>query len=633
MKKKLILCLAVLPLLVLYGCNNTIDDDEKYTIVDGTDGLQYELNSTNDGYVVTDCLTIETDIVIPELYNNLPVREIGEAAFKYSSVDSITLPRSLRKINDEAFYGLTDSGEGRFTSIVIPEGVKEIGRQSFYWCTSVKEITIPKTLQIIGDRAFGLNTSLSKFILEGGKSDYLEVVGNILYTANQTELICYPRGIKQMSYDVPSTVEVIRSGALYGNQTLTAINFKNNNNLKEIQERALGALSGVDTLDISRCTNLKTIGSKAFSENISLKQMVIPSSVESMGDEIFYSSYNLLLVQFKNTFTKINDGMFRGCSKLQNVTFENPSVITEIGEYAFASTGLTKFPNLPNLESIGDSAFDACMQLSTINLPSKIKVIGDTTFANCTSLISVSFPDDLEMISQRAFNRCENLQYLDLSNTKVSVIGDTAFMNCSNIAYIKFPTTLRSIGDQAFSGLHVIKTLEFNDGLLSIGQGAFDYYRDLYKVYIPASVETIKVRAFAGMGGRQDLQIFFESNELPNNVSSSFAFYVPDIDIHFGSTRQDFTNAGYVYRTRTLTLEQTEYNLSVGESKNIFVTVSTVDANETPTIPGLNWKSSDPSIASVDENGVVTANKTGKVTITISAKDNGNSVTCTVNVK
>ena len=77
MKKKLILCLAVLPLLVLYGCNNTIDDDEKYTIVDGTDGLQYELNSTNDGYVVTDCLTIETVIVIPELYNNLPVREIG----------------------------------------------------------------------------------------------------------------------------------------------------------------------------------------------------------------------------------------------------------------------------------------------------------------------------------------------------------------------------------------------------------------------------------------------------------------------------------------------------------------------------------------------------------------------------
>lgn len=628
MKKRLIFCLVVASLpLVLTSCG------EQYTITDGTDGLVYELNSKGDGYVVTSCITIESDIVIPELYDNLPVREIGEAAFRYDKIDSIVLPKSLRKIGNEAFLNITPATEGSLTSIVIPEGVEEIGDKSFYYCHTVKEITLPKTLKSIGTNAFGLNANLSKFYLEGGQSDYFEVSGNVLYTKGKTELVCYPRGVKQTTYDLPETVEVVREGAMYGNTYLTSINFKNGNKLREIGPRGFGAIWSLDDCDISRCTNLKVIGEKAFSENKALKQMVVPESVETMGDGVFYSCSSLLLVQFKNKFTKINNDMFEACSKLQNVTFADANMITEIGESAFSSTSLTRFPNLPNLVSIGKSAFNACMKLSSVSLPAKLTTIGESAFSNCTSITSVTFPNNLEEIPYGSFWRCEGLQEIDLSNTKVHTIGKSAFMNCSSVSEISFPSTLRVIDDMAFAGLHLVKTLDFNEGLESIGSQAFDNYRDLYKVYIPASVNTIMVRAFAGMQGRQDLQIFYEGDVIPSKWAANFVFYVTDIDIHCNASHNDFVQANYVYRTRKITLDQTQVTLAVNESVTLGATVTTVNESEAPTIPGITWTSSDDSIATVDENGVVTAKKSGTVTITATAKDNGANVSCTVTVK
>ena len=92
---------------------------EHYSITDGTDGLIYELNEKKNGYILTNCATVETEIVVPELYNKLPVRAIGDEAFMYTTIDSLTLPKSLRTIGDRAFLGL--SAESLITKIEIPE--------------------------------------------------------------------------------------------------------------------------------------------------------------------------------------------------------------------------------------------------------------------------------------------------------------------------------------------------------------------------------------------------------------------------------------------------------------------------------------------------------------------------------
>ena len=69
MKKKILFCLAVCLLPLSFASCSGNNSSEHYTITEGTDGIQYELNESKDGYIVTDSLTIETDIIIPELYN------------------------------------------------------------------------------------------------------------------------------------------------------------------------------------------------------------------------------------------------------------------------------------------------------------------------------------------------------------------------------------------------------------------------------------------------------------------------------------------------------------------------------------------------------------------------------------
>ena len=633
MKKKILFCLAACLLPLSFTSCSGNNSSEHYTITEGTDGIQYELNEAQDGYIVTDSLTIETDIIIPELYNNLPVREIGPAAFRYDTLDSITLPRSLRKIDDEAFLGLVDAGSGLLTSIVVTEGVEEIGDKAFYYCPSLREIKLPKTLKKIGEKAFGLNANLSKISLENNKNDYFEVASNVLYTVGKTELVCYPQGIKALTYDLPDSVEIIRNGAMYGNQNLTGITISSNSQLVEIGERAMAALFNVESIDISRCQYLTTIGEKAFSENTSLKQMEIPASVTSMGDAVFYKSSSIQFIKLNNSFEKLPNETFSSCSRLQNVTFTSASTIKTIGKKAFSGTAITKFPTLVNLETIEEDAFNACMSLDTITFPNKLKSIGVGAFNNCSSVSSIIFPNGLTEITERSFNRCENLQSIDLSNTQVTTIARTAFMGCSSVVEIEFPSTLKRIEEKAFSGLVKLETLEFPKGLEYIGYAAFDNYSALYKVFIPSTVKEIENGAFAGVTGRQDLQIFIESSTAPEGFSSSFAFYVPKRDIHYGASKQDFANAKHVYRTRSITLSDNEVTLSVNETKTITATAKTCEEDQAPTLSGFEWTSSNEAVATVNNEGLITALSSGTTTITVKSIDNNSTVSCIVTVK
>ncbi len=118
-------------------CNVCNDPYEEIVIPNtGSNGLLYELNSTEDGYVVVhvgNCT--DTEIVVPREYKGLPVVEIGEAAFASwdaenaqpidSSITSIILPNTITTINAYAFMGTS------INEIIIPDSVTKIGGAAF----------------------------------------------------------------------------------------------------------------------------------------------------------------------------------------------------------------------------------------------------------------------------------------------------------------------------------------------------------------------------------------------------------------------------------------------------------------------------------------------------------------------
>ena len=117
-----------------------------------------------------------------------------------------------------------------------------------------------------------------------------------------------------------------------------------------------------------------------------------------------------------------------------SISFENPSNLQTIGNYAFSSSKLTGNVVLPNsVTTIGDNAFISCSSLDSISMPS-VETIETYAFSGCTNLTSVNIPS-VESIGQRAFQNCTKLKRVN-SNT-------------DNI--INLPNTLESIGEYGFA--------------------------------------------------------------------------------------------------------------------------------------------------------------------------------------
>jgi hypothetical protein len=87
---------------------------------------------------------LQGDLVIPE-----GIVHIGGSAFKGTKITSVTFPRSLRYIENEAFKNCSQlAGD-----IVIPEGVTEIRREIFSG-TKIRSVTLPSTIKLINDKVF-----------------------------------------------------------------------------------------------------------------------------------------------------------------------------------------------------------------------------------------------------------------------------------------------------------------------------------------------------------------------------------------------------------------------------------------------------------------------------------------------
>jgi len=99
-------------------------------------------------------------VVIPDKFDDLPlpVRKIGDAAFKYNGmILSVVIPQGCTDIGSEAFFGCSS-----MESVKIPSSVNNIGCEVFKFCSRLKSVTIPNGVTSIGDVAFSSCSSLER---------------------------------------------------------------------------------------------------------------------------------------------------------------------------------------------------------------------------------------------------------------------------------------------------------------------------------------------------------------------------------------------------------------------------------------------------------------------------------------
>ena len=193
----------------------------------------------------------------------------------------------------------------------------------------------------------------------------------------------------------------------------------------------------------------RIICDRAFWYCHSLSEMVIPSSVTSIGDWAFYDCRSLSEIVIPSSVTSIGDWAFSGCDSLSEIVI--PSSVTSIGDRAFyGCRSLSEIAIPSSVTSIGDSAFSWCSSLSEIVIPSSVTSIGDSAFSRCDSLSEIVIHSSVTSIGKGAFSWCSSLSEIVIPSS-VTSIGDWAFSGCDSLSEIVIPSSVTSIGDSAFN--------------------------------------------------------------------------------------------------------------------------------------------------------------------------------------
>ena len=271
----------------------------------------------------------------------------------------------------------------------------------------------------------------------------------------------------------------------------------------------------------------RIICNHAFWHCNSLSDIVIPSSVTSIGDRAFHWCLSLSDFVIPASVTSIGDWAFEHCRSLPEIVI--PASVTSIGSGAFSfCRSLSDIVIPDSVTSIGNGAFNYCSSLKYISIPKSVICLNGNPFYNwdgkleCLSpnfiyeddvlfnkgkskiisfrnqnIESYVIPTSVTSIGDNAFTVCRSLSKIVIPSS-VTSIGSGAFSFCRSLSDIIIPSSVNSIGDNAFRYCSSLSDIVIPSSVTSIGSGAFSYCRSLSDIVIPVSVTSIGNRAFYG---------------------------------------------------------------------------------------------------------------------------------------
>jgi hypothetical protein len=368
------------------------------------------------------------------------------------------------------------------TTIELKEGTLGVANHAFSYCSGLTSVTIGNGVTSIGEYAFDGCSSLTSVTIGNGVTS----IGSSAFYGtgwlNQQPDGCVYAGKVLYEY----------KGEMPANTTIE---------LKEgtlgVANHAFSYCSGLTSITIP--SSVTRIGDWAFLYCSGLTSITIPNSVISIGEYAFSHCNGLTSITILNGVTSIGTGAFLRCERLtaihvesgneyfssaNGVLFNNDK--TELICYPEGKTGDSY--TIPNgVNSIGESAFEYCLGLTSITIPNSVTSIGESAFGYCRGLASITIPNGVTSIGYGAFNGCSGLASVTIGNG-VTSIGSSAFEGCSGLASVTIPNSVTSIGGYAFIGCTGLSSvINLNPTPQSITNNVF-YNADLSGVtlYVPA---------------------------------------------------------------------------------------------------------------------------------------------------
>ncbi len=326
--KKIRFTLAMMALLL---CSLTVNA-QYYTFE--VDGICYRLTSrsmqtVSVTYRADTCEKYAGDIVIPTIitYNGseYKVSGITEGAFSgCSELLSVTIPDEIQRMGNGAFKNCK-----KLSTISIPEGVPSIGDSMFSGCENLESIYIPNSVTSIGASAFAY---------------------------------CY----NLKSLKVPASVTSIGGTVFLNCSSLESLKVAEENTVFDSRNNCNAIIKTANNTLIAACPktiiphNITTIGPNAFRE-MSITGLVLPEGLKTIAAKAFWGSScdNALII---------------------------PESVDSIADAAFVLCDVDSIIIRGQISSLKTNTFEACKNLTYIELPNSLKYIGDYPFHDCRNL-------------------------------------------------------------------------------------------------------------------------------------------------------------------------------------------------------------------------------------------------------
>lgn len=618
------------------------------------------------------------------------LQSIGKYAFsEMLALESIIVPGKVETIGDFAFAKCTSMQ----SSVVTADGTTTIGNNVFANCTSMQSATIvAKGKTTLGNSVFTDCTSLENAHLGDGVTEMGTYIfkndsslvsvklsascpwlkEGLFYHCDALPAITIPAAVTKMDTKMFAYCSSLKEVTFEDDKELLTMGYgasdSGNGLFRDcpVEKLNLGRWLSYDTGSPSRAPfySIATLKDIVFGQHVGLvdkymfsyctglEEVYLPDNITSVGLWGFRGCTALKTVRLSEKLSQISDYGFSECAVLDNVVF--PSSMTSVSDNSFSNcTALKKLDLGNSLNIIGPSAFKGCTALEGIRIPDALYALGVEAFSGCTSLPNVTIRS-ITSVGKQAFQGCTGIQWVALSE-KTTSLGENSFDGCTGIKYVKSYATLPPEGLVNFPQSVV------ENGTIFVPEGSEDYYR-----YSPTwenwfSVHPITDNILVSAVTLNKNEISFKANETMQLTATVTGDGATDTGVLWRSSNEDVatvdanglvTAVGVgeaeitalasdgsgqrdVCRVEVVPtmVESIEIQGGASLKKNHKMELTVAVLPATVTNGTVRWTSSNNALATVADDGTVTAYAAGDVTITATATDgSGISGTFTLSI-
>lgn len=553
---------------------------------------------------------------------------ISEGYGYYKGLNEIDIPAEVSDDDGqiEGSFQVTAIGYRAFhltTSLLsakLPEGLIEIGESAFQGCQSLGEVYLPSTLKTIGKSAFQ-DCALSETL------------------------------------ELPCQLESIGQSAFNHANNITKLEFPST--LKTLGSYAFAHNSGLESVDMSAATELNTIGGGAFSGCYTLKSLNLPPAVEVIDSFAFNGCSLLDDIAFPKTLVKINYQALTGtaiktldlsgyqnleivsvsfCRELEWANLSNCPRLNMVDFYYNQNIKEVDLSGCESLTNLGKDSFNGCDELTTLKLPYSLKTIQERAFFSCPKLKNIVLPPSLELIEDYNFQALQDVESITnltapaVEMNSYSLFNTTTFENATLYvlpAYVEnYRTTVPWSNFTTILPLNAITSIVTNPEAIEIEEGESIEISASYEpsdAYFDGLVWEIGNASVASLEETAGLNNRLTGGKPGETVIKVVNRYDPST---FKEVTVKVTEKQVIAQSLTLDPEALSTPLN-----GLSLSVTAVFEPSNTTMQKVAWSSSDESVASVDEEGLLTWNGKGVCRITATTLDGSNlTATCDVTV-